>query len=245
MIKQPYTSILFIIFLLVNSYSFAKEPTVNILAEALFPISYQDENSQEIKGIATDIIRSVMVEAKLDYTLEIYPWTRAYTSVTNIPNTLLYSVARIDKREEELIWLQKIITLDYGLYTPNKNLIDKPLDDIKNLYITVTENGISHSTLVKHGFHNFIFIDDYARISQLIGRERIEVIFTSSFWYKHNKNSFSKPLYKLKNIDLSTSDIELYFVLNKNSAPSIVSKLNRAFKIIIDNGKFDKIINSY
>ena len=245
LIKPPNTSVFFVIFFLLNSYSFAKEPIVNVLAEVLFPISYQDNANKEIKGFATDIIRSVLDEANLEYTLKIYPWTRAYTSVINIPNTLIYSVARIPEREEQIIWLQKIITLNYSLYTPNKSLIDKSLDDVKNMYITVTENGVSHSTLVKLGFHNFIFIDDFNRISQLVDRNRIEIIFTSSFWYKHNKHSFSKQLYKLKNIDLSTSDISLYFGLNKNSDPTVVSKLSKAFKVIKDNGKFDKIVNSY
>jgi len=123
--------------------------------------------------------------------------------------------------------------LNYGLYTQNKNLIDTLLDDVKGLYITVTRNGISHLTLVKHGFHNFIFIDNYGRISELIGRDRIQIIFTSSFWYEQNHHTFKKPLYKLKSVDLSASDVGLYFALNKNTAPEIVTKIENSFNEVL------------
>lgn len=238
-------SFLYLFLLLMNTHSFAKAPTIRILTEELFPISYQANDSEEIKGFATDIIRMVMAEAELNYTLEIIPWSRAYSSTINEPNTLLYSVVRLPEREEQLIWLQKIISLNYGLYTSNKTHIDMTFEDVKDMYITVTEYGFSHSTLVKKGFHNYIFIDDFDRISQLVDRDRLEIIFTSSFWYKHNKHNFSKKLYKLNNIDLITSDVDLYFSINKNTDSTVVSKLNKAFKVIIDDGRFDQIINSY
>jgi len=214
----------------------ASPPKLTAYTEIFFPISYKDENTQKFTGHATNILRQVMDDAGFDYTIKLHSWARSYKSTLNSPGTLLYSVARTPGRESKFIWLQKITQLDYGLYTTQIEDTELSLEKAKTARIAVTRGGISHQTLLDNGFKNFIFIDDYSRISQLVTRERVSIIFASSFWYKYNKGNLSKPLYKLKNINLSVSDIDLYFVINKETEPDIVNKLKKSFKKIL-NGK--------
>jgi len=161
-----------------NSNALAFEPTVNIYTEELNPLSFYNAETQQVEGFSTELIRTVMEDSGLDYTIEIIPWPRAYADTLKKPNTIIYSMARNTEREDKFIWLQKIIDLNYGIYTSSKDLIGSSLEEIKNLHITVTKNGLSHIMLSNQGFTNFIFINKNERISQLIERDRMK-IFTN------------------------------------------------------------------
>jgi len=235
---------LVLVSLLINFSLFAAEPLVQIVTEEAYPLAYLDPDDSKIKGIGTEIIREVMDIAGLQYTVKILPWTRAYQNTINIPNTLIYSLARIPERDKQFIWLEKFYHLEYSIYAINKNLTNLSLENIKTKSIAVLRNDVSHISLLHQGFTKFVFINDRNHAIQLLERGRVDLMFASAYFVKI-LNSKALSTIILQDIkDFKNLKFYLYFAMNLNSDPELVNKIRNGFKLAKEQGNFNKLVKS-
>lgn len=130
----------------------AQEPVVRIVSEHFPPFSYEEGGA--VRGASTEVVRAVMDKAGLRYTIEIVPWTRAFDAARHERNTFIYSVARTEGRESQLLWVGKICARRLALYCLKErtDLLGRPLAELKASTIAVIQGDASADLLLKLGF---------------------------------------------------------------------------------------------
>ncbi|MFI4944910.1 MAG: transporter substrate-binding domain-containing protein, partial [Burkholderiales bacterium] len=109
----------------------AEEPaSVRVVTELLPP--YNFEEGGVVKGASTAVVRAVLEQAGLRYTLEVQPWARALDTVLHERNTFIYSIARTEERERQLVWLGKICDRRLALFCSKErsDLLGHSLKDL-------------------------------------------------------------------------------------------------------------------
>ena len=71
---------------------------LTVVTEDLYPYNYIENG--ELKGQATEIVVKVLKHAGIDYSIQVYPWARAYNLALNNKNVLIYSIVKIPSREK-------------------------------------------------------------------------------------------------------------------------------------------------
>lgn len=223
----------------------SSEITITVVTENLFPLNYFDENTGDVKGVATQIIKQVLDDTGYQYSIELMPWSEAYGKALSEKNTIIYSMAKIPARENKFFWLSKITELNYGLYTPNIDLTKLSLDEIKDLYITVTRNDLSHHLLKDMGFNKFVFIKQNDRYNDLIARDQIDFMLASDLWIIQNQDSLPTPLYLQERINFDGAKQNMYFAINADTDPAIIYRISRSFKKLTDEHTFNNLLAPY
>lgn len=82
-------------------------PKINVVTEDLYPFNYCENG--DIKGSATLKVKKTLDELDLsDTEINVLPWARAYNIALSEPNVLIYSMLRVDKRENLFKWVAKV-----------------------------------------------------------------------------------------------------------------------------------------
>lgn len=79
-----------------------KAEPLHFVSEDLPPYHFKDENGQP-KGALVDIVKALAKEARVNYTIELYPFSRAFYLLKNKPNVLMFSLLKSPSREEQFI----------------------------------------------------------------------------------------------------------------------------------------------
>ena len=82
--------------------------------EQLPPLNYQD--GAQLTGFATDLLRMVAHDADLSLSIELQPWARAYRTVLDTPDTVIFSMTRTPEREPLFLWVGPISPRHIKLY---------------------------------------------------------------------------------------------------------------------------------
>jgi polar amino acid transport system substrate-binding protein len=129
-----------------------EEPaSVRVVTELLPP--YNFEEGGVVKGASTAVVRAVLEQAGLRYTVEVQPWARALDTVLNERNTFIYSIARTDERERQLVWLGKICDRRLALFCSKqrRDLLGHGLKDLPDATFAVIQGDASVDLLKKLG----------------------------------------------------------------------------------------------
>ena len=228
----------------VLSTSTGFEKPIQILSEESYTLNYTHTDGQ-LKGYAAELIRAVMDDTGLDYQVTVKPWTRTFQETIATKDTLIYSIARTAEREEQFIWIGKIITLKnfvYGLSTSDDSK-KISVDELKQHYIAVAKDSVNHHYLKRNNFKKIVYISSYAHAFTLLKRGRVKY-FTSStmgvmqYLKKNNLNAkMIEPIMPIHNYNPT-----LYFAANIQTEPSIIKKVKGSFNRIIENGTYHKIM---
>jgi polar amino acid transport system substrate-binding protein len=98
---------------------------IKVVTEDTFPIQYLEKG--QVLGPATDLVKSVLAEAGLPYSIEVLPWARAYNIALNEPNTMIYSLARTEQREGLFQWIGSVMRLNYYLVGMESLKLSQPI----------------------------------------------------------------------------------------------------------------------
>jgi len=82
--------------------------------EQLPPLNYQD--GAQISGFATDLLRMAAHDADLSLSIELQPWARAYRTVLDTPDSVIFSITRTPEREPLFLWVGPISPRQIKLY---------------------------------------------------------------------------------------------------------------------------------
>ena len=77
---------------------------ITVVTEYWFPFNYLDD-SGEVTGTSTLVVRKMLENAGLSYHIDLYPWSRAYQIATTDKNVLIYSIMRTSERENKFQWI--------------------------------------------------------------------------------------------------------------------------------------------
>lgn len=222
---------------------------MQFVAEDLPPYHFKDERGQT-KGALVDIVKAVAKQAKVSYTIELYPFARAFHLLKSKPNVLMFSLIKTPNREEQFVWLGKVFHNAAFLVALNGS---KPqivsLEQVESYTVGTIRGYYSEIYLRNAGFKeskNLSLSVKYQHLWQMLFNKRIDFVLTNTL-------SLNKELSKLglkvkdieRTLELTDFPNELHLAGNLSLAPSTASALQLALKAIRANGEYQKILNKW
>ena len=226
-----------------------KAEQVEFVAEDLPPYHFKDEFGQT-KGVLVDIVHAVAKQAKMTYSIELYPFARAFRLLKNKPNVLMFSLLKSPSREEQFIWLGKVLHNSAYLVSLNGNELRLAnLDQAKQYTVGTIRGYYSEAYLRKAGFEeeeNLYLSVKYQNLWQMLFKKRIDFVLTNTFALN---NELSKLGFKVADVEhsLELNDFpnELHLVGNSSLSPAVANTLQQALKAIKENGEYQRILNEW
>lgn len=227
--------------------SYTAAQSLTVVTEEWPPYNHTEEG--RIKGVVTEVVRATLDRAGIDYTINAYPWARAYDMAQNRENVLIYSIFRLPIRERLFKWIQiDGLSVNMHLFRPSHRTdIDaSTLDEAKKYRIGVTRDTSTHHFLLDNGFKDGVNLFP-------VKSEELNII-------KANKDN--------KRIDLTTGDTlslacwlkvsgypsdywvqqaflfkrDIYMAFSITTPDELVEKVHTAFHALKDEGEIDAIV---
>lgn len=199
--------------------------------------------SENIHGIATDIIREMFQRAGVDYSLTLrFPWERIYKMALETPGYGVFVTARLAEREELFKWVGPIGPDDWVLLARSDSDIDvSSLDEAKQYRIGAYKGDAIGEHLLAQGLEPSLALRDQTNVEKLQSGA-IDLWATGDpagrFLAKQ------QGVTGLKRI-LRFDSAELYLALNKQIPDETVEKLQAALDQMRADGTLDTINGRY
>lgn len=220
--------------------------TLTVVTEEYAPYNFQGSD-KKISGMATEVVAMVLKRAKINYTLAIYPWARAYQVAQDTPNVLIYSIGRNEQREALFKWVDVIAPYDVYLY----RLKSRPevtvncLEDIKRYRIGAVRDDVRAQYLEKANVVLDLVVGDSANAKKLASH-RIDLFPIDELamvaLYKREKLD---PGSVVKVFKLEALSAGLYMAFSTQTSDEVVRKCRAALADIKRDGSFDRIRAKY
>jgi polar amino acid transport system substrate-binding protein len=202
----------------------------------LVPYQFMDPNG-EVKGTSVDKVKKILDAANWPYEIIVLPWAKAIFQIHIEPNSLIFSIARINEREDQYHWLGLLVTVKSKLIASkaNKKIKIHQLSDIKK-YVTILKRGeVSSLYFQKNDLINHkktIWVTDSKQALHLLNIGRGDL-------YSDTENSFTAAevspyqLSEFKYIyDFIPLDVSLYIATSRFTDPLLVKNLSLLFSTI-------------
>ena len=179
-----------------------KGQTIHVYTEEWPPFNFLDDNN-EIKGIVTQNVKSLLYQSGLEAEFELVAWNRAYTLAINEKNTAVYTIFATPERETLFHWFCPIHEpVDIGMYrlTSRADIQIDGLSDAKKFVVGVVRGDYVNSYLTESGFevnkNMLVSTDEIANIRQLL-KGRVDLTAQSK----------QALYYRLKLLDIPSSHV--------------------------------------
>lgn len=207
---------------------------IRVVTEDTFPIQYLENG--KILGPSTELVKAVLDEANIPYTIEVLPWARAYNVALTQPNTMIYSLARTAQRETLFQWIGSVMRLNYYLVGMESLKLHQPitLDSLKKLRIGVIRDSATEQHLIALGFENLYLVSKPSQSINMLKLGRIDLFptnyssFQFSCLYMKVDCQQIKPLYHLDKLTAS-----LFFALSNQTDSEVVEKIKAAYQVVM------------
>lgn len=224
----------------------AQQHSITIVTEDFPPYNYWHDN--RAKGLSTEVVKAVLEETGIESEIEFYPWARSYLMTQNGRNTLIYSIARIEEREDLFHWVGTIAPYRTSLYKLKTNdaVTVRELDQAKNYYVGVSVEDVIFTYLKSKGFSKLEVAgrDVFNLRKLMLGRLDLVAYDEASFQHmlvnEEMDPSRFERVFRLE--DLSG---ELYMAFGRDTDPALVTAFREGLQAVKDKGIYDEILTNY
>lgn len=108
---------------------------LRLVTEEYPPYNYLNEQG-EVRGTATQLLKSLFERIGLDAEFQLLPWARALTEAQMRENTCVYSTTRTPERDPLFKWIGPLLSNQWGAFSlASASLEANSLDDLSELRI--------------------------------------------------------------------------------------------------------------
>lgn len=193
-------------------------------------------------GVSTDIVRALMKEAQIDFTIDVVPWQRAVTQAHVEPNTCVFSMSRTAEREPNYRWIGPLVSNDWALFA-KAGSGKKPADlaEVKGAHIGSYNGDAIVDYLQTRGYYVDIALNDDLNPHKLVNG-RIDYWATGKligqYRLKQQNISGVEPV-------LVFNRTEMYLACHPASPPHLVERLNKLLHELNKRGDIERIYARY
>lgn len=223
--------------------------TLRFLAEEL-PTFHFNDNNGIAKGALVDIVNEVAKEANLNVVIEIVPFARAYHSLQNNANVLMFSLLKSPKREANFKWIGETYHNSAFLV----GLVQQPiklttLADAKSYIIGTIRGYHSESYLRDAGFNeqqNLSLSVKYDHLWHKLFQKRVDLVLTNTIALARELSETGLDATQVvRYLELKDFPDKLYIAGNKNLENNIANALSKALIKIKENGTYERILQKW
>lgn len=149
-IKQKVTLLFGVLVLTaVSRFALSKTKVVSGITPA---IQYVEKGIEA--GPAVELLKRLFEEAQLDYHFESTNWAKAHQIFAQTPQSLMFSVARFDSREDDFLWVLEVAPFDLHIARSKKrpDLNPTTIEELKQHKLAVVRGAAPHNLLLQAGF---------------------------------------------------------------------------------------------
>lgn len=215
--------------------------TMSVATEDWPPYNYVLDNGK-IVGSSTVIVEKTLRNSNIPYTLNIYPWARAYELALKHANVLIYSTIKTPEREKLFHWVCPLNSVEYFVFqiATRKDIVVNSLEDLKKYSIGITRATFLDHFLEKKGFikgtHLQVTGDRQASFRKLLAN-RVDLIIDSKEFIgeqlagqKLNANKV-RSIYKLH--DDTEGKTNICMAISLKTPIEVVEKIRKEHKKLI------------
>jgi polar amino acid transport system substrate-binding protein len=216
---------------------------VTLATEEYPPFNYVDEQTKKIIGISADKVNIMMQRAKIDYTVESFPWTRAFQMAQQSSDTCVFSTVRNPERENLFRWIGPLGKNDWMIYVRSTSAATpKDIEDLRPYTIGVYRNSAIGTYLQQLGFTLDWANYDVENPRKLV-YGRFDYWASSDLMGQYNINKTGlrgqiTPLFKFHTADM-------YLACNLGIPATTVDRLNQILKEMDKDGTSSAIDRKY
>jgi len=223
---------------------------IRVVTESWPPYTYSENG--EIKGVVTEIVEAALKRSGLDYSIEIYPWARAYDIAKSNENVLIYSIVKLPSRERLFKWVHiDGLRTDMYLFRPRHrtDITAHTLAEARQYRVGVTRETSTHHFLLSRGFveganlfpvnceeQNFLKSSPETNRIDFTTGDRLSLVH----WLK----GANLPTdYWVAQVPLFREDFHMAF--GARTPDAIVERVRRALREVKETGELAAIVDRY
>ena len=203
-----------------------------------------------LKGIGVDLLAAAMREAGRTFdpaAIRVVPWARAYDTVRETPDTMLFSMARTAEREPLFAWVGPILQVQIGvLALRERRIAIASAADLASYRIATVRDGAPEQLLLAAGVPE----------SALDRGPGIEANLRKLLAGRVDLVAFNVPgalytLHRMGNDPAACSVVHvlkensLHYAFNRASDPALLRDLQAALGRLRARGEHDAIVRRY
>lgn len=224
----------------------AQASDLNAYTEEWAPYNYE-ENGQ-VRGISTDILRAACSTAKLDCSIAIVPWARAYKSASTEPNALAYTTARKPSREHEFVWVGPILPRSTWVYTREDGTAPPAsAADLTKLRIGIVRGEASEQDLLAAGVPASALIAQPSNVDvlRMMLAGGVDAMVDTEVAMQWSLKKLGLSAHSVHQSFKLTDEGGYYYALNPGTPPKTVEKLQTALDKLRASGQIQRITRRY
>nr|WP_319541744.1 transporter substrate-binding domain-containing protein [uncultured Pseudodesulfovibrio sp.] len=228
----------------------AQGKSIKVVTEEWPP--YTQRINGEVRGVVTEIVRATLERANLDYSLELYPWARAYDMARTQKDVLIYSIFKLPVREPHFKWIRiEGLSIDMYLFSPKHrtDIALSTLEEAKHYRIGVTRETSTHHFLLSQGFQDGINLfpvncEQQNKMKSSANISRIDLTTGDKLSLAHWLSQEGHPSdYWVPRVPLFNEDF--YMAFGNQTSDDVVEAVRKAFAAIREEGQLNAIVDKY
>ncbi|WMW81340.1 transporter substrate-binding domain-containing protein [Undibacterium cyanobacteriorum] len=220
--------------------------TIKAYTEEWPPYNFMRDN--QLVGVSTEILQAVCMETKIKCDKELVPWTRAYKTVLENPDTLIYTISRIPVREKQFVWIGPILPRSMWIFARTE-VASKihSIKDLANFRIGAIREEASLSELLEAGVpsSSIQIFNTNTDEMRMLKAGKIDIVANTEIGMQQNQKTFGISAHSIKRMMKLNDGAALYFGMNLKSNPELIEKMQAAVDKMKREGKIDQIVERY
>lgn len=215
-------------------------PILSLVTEEYPPYNMSGPNG-EVNGISSRILQALLGEAKLDYTVAIYPWARAIAMARTQAVTCVYSMSRTPERESLYQWVGPLVFNDWALFARSGAAKPAQLQAVAKARIGSYQGDAIVPFLQQRGHQVDVSSSDELNPRKLLAG-RIDYWATGRLI-----GLYRLQLQGLTGIEpvLNFNRSEMYLACQKDMPEALIRQLNQGLQALDKRGVIRKIYSDF
>jgi polar amino acid transport system substrate-binding protein len=221
--------------------------TFTYLTEEAPPQNYLEKG--ELKGLAVDLLKEMWKKLGMaPKKIQVLPWSEGYHKALTTPNTVLFSMTRLEEREKLFKWVGPIRTPRFGLVArASDNIKLQGIKDAAKYRIGTVKDDASEVLLLTRDVVKQDTLNRSPDLKTAMDRLRtgkIDIIAygEESVWsyiklQKWNEREFEKVS--------SISGASDFYAFNKETPDEVIRKFQEALIAVKRDKVFTHLLNKY
>lgn len=232
---------------LVSLPSYGANKTINAFTEQLGYLQFYNDNG-DLDGYAVEYVQAIANKAGYKVNTTALSWARSYRNALENKNTLIFSISRIESREQSFNWVGSLCKTPLYVWS-NKNLQVEnanKFDDLREYSFVVTKNSRFEKFLKEHEFKNVITVNSQPQLIGMLLRNQADFTISgdSLMVSKLITNGVDPDAFK-KVMKIPSMINDLHVAFSLDSEPEIVERFRQAFKQVDDSPISTRLKNKW
>ena len=226
------------------SISSQSQPAKLILVtEEYPPFNMSEPASGLLRGISVEKVNELMRRAKQPFSMNLYPWTRAYQMGMQMEETCVFSTTRTPEREAMFRWIGPLVSNNWTIFARvDDKRNPKTIEDLRPYLVGGYQSDAVGEYLKQQGFDVDLAVAESDNPRKLM-------IKRFDFWASgellgswlirtHGYAGKIRPLFNFK-------QTEMYLACHPKMASERVEKFNQILREMVSDGSSAAIEKKY